>query len=353
MAETQFFDLGRVLSNAETIKGMRRQSVTDQLQEQFLRTRNDAAQFDLQTARNKQQQDNDVRTHRTVYAKSQAILSAQDPKAMVAALAPELIQQHEAQYGQGSWNAVTPEQVKADAERYGAIAFSQLGLTPQEQMQRDQMRQQQSQFDARLKQDQSQFEESRNISPYQQAQLDLDRDRISAASANKSRDDERSALKTEQGLRKEFRSLPSVKSYESALPIVESAKTAPDTPAGDLQIVYSVGKALDPDSVVREGELQLTQNATPFLQKVVGKARAEIQGKGRLTPATRRDLIEMLDQRMSGYKQAYDRDYQQYSQYARESGVDPSRIVGTMADSAYGQQGEAIQVNGFTIRRVR
>jgi len=143
--------------------------------------------------------------------------------------------------------------------------------------------------------------------------------------------------KSIQQLRKEFRSLPTVKAYESALPIVESVKNAPDTPAGDLQVVYSVGKALDPDSVVREGELQLTQNATPFLQQIVGKARAEIRGKGRLTPQTRRDLVDMLKQRIQGYQQAYTRDYDQYAQYATETGVDASSVVGTRPESAFTQ----------------
>lgn len=137
------------------------------------------------------------------------------------------------------------------------------------------------------------------------------------------------------GLRKEFRGLQSVKDYENSLPIIESARSAPDTPAGDLQVIYSVGKVLDPNSVVREGELQLTQNATPFVQKIVGKARAELQGEGRLTPQTRKDLIEMLDQRVGGYKQAYSRDYDTYSQYAKDIGADSGQVVGTRAETAF------------------
>jgi hypothetical protein len=136
-------------------------------------------------------------------------------------------------------------------------------------------------------------------------------------------------------LRKEFRGLPSVKEYETSLPIVETARNAPDTPAGDLQVIYSVGKVLDPNSVVREGELQLTQNATPFLQKVIGKARAELSGQGRLTPQTRQDLVGMLDQRVQGYQQAYSRDYETYGGYARDIGADPGQIVGTRPETAF------------------
>ena len=145
----------------------------------------------------------------------------------------------------------------------------------------------------------------------------------------------KAAKQNTAALRKEFRGLPSVKDYEASLPVIESARNAPDTPAGDLQVVYSVGKILDPNSVVREGELQLTQNATPFLQKIIGKARGELQGQGRLTPQTRKDLMDMLDQRVGGYKQAYARDYDTYSQYGRDIGADPSQIVGTRPESAF------------------
>lgn len=128
------FDLGKVLMTADAIKNARRQSTVDQLQQQYLQTRNDAARQEMDFAAQKNQRDNDMQTHRNVYAKSQAIIAAaqsgRDPKALASALAPEIIQQHEAQYGQGSWNAVTPEQVVADAQRYGDIAFAQLGMTP-------------------------------------------------------------------------------------------------------------------------------------------------------------------------------------------------------------------------------
>jgi hypothetical protein len=145
----------------------------------------------------------------------------------------------------------------------------------------------------------------------------------------------KSARRDTAGLRKEYRGLQSVKDYEASLPIVESARGAPDTPAGDLQVIYSVGKVLDPNSVVREGELELTQNATPFLQKVIGKARAELSGQGRLTPQTRKDLVQMLDQRVQGYQQAFSRDYDTYGQYARDIGADPAQIVGTRPETAF------------------
>jgi hypothetical protein len=144
-----------------------------------------------------------------------------------------------------------------------------------------------------------------------------------------------------QRFRKEFRGLQSVKDYESTLPLLVSARKAPDTPQGDLQVIYTVGKILDPGSVVREGELQLTQNAAPFVQQIAGKIRAELQSKGRLTQATREGLLDMLNQRVMGYRQAYDRDYQEYARLGDEGGFAPRDVVGRHAANAYQPQGPA------------
>jgi hypothetical protein len=149
------------------------------------------------------------------------------------------------------------------------------------------------------------------------------------------------ARKGAQALRKEFRGLPSVKEYESVLPIIQAAKSSPDTPQGDLAMIYAVGKILDPDSVVREGELVLTQNAAPWIQKMIGQARSQLGQGGRLTPEMRAGLIDMLDQRVAASRQAYDRDFQQYSEYAREASLNPELVVGAMHENTGRGLGQA------------
>jgi len=146
---------------------------------------------------------------------------------------------------------------------------------------------------------------------------------------------QKDANKTAQSLRKEFRSLQSVKDYESVLPLFESAKNAPDTGAGDLQLIYTVGKILDPGSVVREGELQLTIQAGSPLERLIGTTRFIVGKSGRLTPEVRRQLIAMLTERVNAYRQAYDWDYAQYAEHARNAGIDPTLVVGSHAESAY------------------
>ena len=143
------------------------------------------------------------------------------------------------------------------------------------------------------------------------------------------------ARRNTQPLRKEFRALPSVRDYETALPIMKSASKAPDNGYGYLQLIYTVGKLLDPNSVVREGELALTIAAGSPLQRIIGSTRFTVEKGGRLTPQSRQQIMEMLTERIGAYKLAYDKDYQQYAEYAKEQGVDPSMVVGKHAESAY------------------
>ena len=113
-------------------------------------------------------------------------------------------------------------------------------------------------------------------------------------------------------LRKEFESKPAVKEYRATIPVVESARKAPDTRAGDIQLAYSVGKILDPDSVVREGELKLVGNAATIMERIQGELRTLALGKGRLTPETRKELLTMLDTAVGERERAYRTERQTY-----------------------------------------
>jgi hypothetical protein len=127
------------------------------------------------------------------------------------------------------------------------------------------------------------------------------------------------------GLRKEFDSLPEVKTYKEAAPVLASAKKAPDTPAGDLSLVYAVGKVLDPNSVVREGEMTLVVKSGSVLERMIGAGRVNF-GKGRLTPEMRANLTGMLDQRVAEYEKNFGAAKSKYEGIAKQRGYDPSQI---------------------------
>ena len=136
-------------------------------------------------------------------------------------------------------------------------------------------------------------------------------------------------------LRQEFEAKPSVKQYRDVLPIVSSAKQAPDTRAGDIQMAYAVGKILDPNSVVREGELALVGNAATVMQKIEGELRTLTQGKGRLSPQTRAQLNEMLDNAVNNRKASFDAEKGSYSGIVQRRGYKPEDVfIDTPAPAA-------------------
>lgn len=106
-----------------------------------------------------------------------------------------------------------------------------------------------------------------------------------------------------EGLRKEFNNREEVKNYNAAVPVLRSITTAKNTPAGDLDFIYGVGKILDPNSVVREGEMALVIKSGSPLERVLGTTNW-VGGEGKLTPKVREDLLGMLHGRVNELKSA-------------------------------------------------
>jgi hypothetical protein len=128
-------------------------------------------------------------------------------------------------------------------------------------------------------------------------------------------------------LRKEFNDQAEVKAFRDVIPIVEAARTTPDTRAGDIQIAYSVGKILDPASVVREGELKLVGTAATLPEKIQGEIRTLVMGKGRISPETRAELVKMLDAAVDQREKAYNAAEATYRGIAEKNGFDVNQVI--------------------------
>ena len=130
------------------------------------------------------------------------------------------------------------------------------------------------------------------------------------------------------GLRKEFDNLPEVKNYSLVIPTYQRALTAPDTRAGDLSMIYALGKIFDPGSVVREGELILSKDAAPIVQKMVSSINSQLTGKGALSPDTRAQIREAMRGQVESLRAQYDMKRDQFSSYAQDFGADSFKVVG-------------------------
>lgn len=162
--------------------------------------------------------------------------------------------------------------------------------------------------------------------------------------------EDRADVKQVQLLRKEYEDRDSVKNYQTQLPLLLSARNAPDTRAGDIDLMYAVGKIFDPQSVVREGELQLTQGAASWLVNLANMTNSQMTGKGRLSPSIRREILKTLNNRVMESRKAYDAEYQRYADLAGKSGYVPQDVVGRhfanrMRDQPSGAQAGAARIS--------
>lgn len=126
-------------------------------------------------------------------------------------------------------------------------------------------------------------------------------------------------------LRKEFEDRTEVKNFRQAMPVLDAARNAPDTPQGDLQLIYGVGKVLDPNSVVREGEMALVVRSGSPAERIDGFINY-LQGGGRLSPKARQRLVTALETRTNEYQKDYDAARRSYDALAKRRGLEPAEI---------------------------
>jgi hypothetical protein len=108
-------------------------------------------------------------------------------------------------------------------------------------------------------------------------------------------------------------------------------KTAPNTPAGDVSIVFAYMKMIDPGSVVREGEFATAENTAGIPAKVVNSYNKALKGK-RLGDKQREDFINAAESVYSQYQSSQAPIDALYQGLAQKYGIDPTLLgIGTYA----------------------
>ena len=139
---------------------------------------------------------------------------------------------------------------------------------------------------------------------------------------------EQNRFTRERGLRSDFQGEQAVKDASGvagAATTIRAALTNP-TPQGDLAAIYALVKLYDPGSVVREGEISLTQSAASLPEQVRRMYEGWTQGK-KLTPQMRADLAAIADSIVSERQTQINPILQQYGQSARRWGVDSASVA--------------------------
>lgn len=135
-------------------------------------------------------------------------------------------------------------------------------------------------------------------------------------------------------LRNDFNNLPQVKSWNVIEPVLISAREAAKDTSGasDLNMIYALGKVLDPNSVVREGELDMAASTGSLGQKIAGYYKSVNQG-GKLPPEVKQDLLKQIESRTYAQRQSYNAAKSKYTDIAKKNNLDPNDLfISTVAE---------------------
>lgn len=129
-------------------------------------------------------------------------------------------------------------------------------------------------------------------------------------------------------LRSDFDALQPVKSYKSALPSYMTALKTPDTPQGDLALIYAFAKVMDPDSVVREGEAAAVASSDTLAGQTVAALKKQLTGTGTFSPEARMNLRRELQNKVSELNRAYNTERSRFKELASRFGYQPDEVIG-------------------------
>lgn len=162
--------------------------------------------------------------------------------------------------------------------------------------------------------------------------LDLQR----AVAASKLQDDSKK-FRVEDNLRSEFLKradkIREGTSHAQNVVTLLSDPTIKNDPTKQVSLVFSFGKMLDPESVVRESEYALIANARGLfdsLQQMI----PQLQTGAKLTPAQLQSMQGIAQQMLGGAGTRIDALSQYYDNLAKRRGVDPENVLPSYATRA-------------------
>lgn len=145
---------------------------------------------------------------------------------------------------------------------------------------------------------------------------------------------------TRQGtsqLRREFNGRKEVAEFREVDNSYRAMQTAVrnPSPAGDISLIFSYMKVLDPTSTVREGEFATAQNAGSAFEAIGNQYNRVLQGT-RLNERQRNDFLSQAGNLRASREQRFNQIRGEYEQEAQINGYDPQAIVGGV--NAQGQR---------------
>lgn len=151
-----------------------------------------------------------------------------------------------------------------------------------------------------------------------------------------------------------FTSDPTVKTYNglvAAANLINGIDPNTSNPADHQALVYNFAKALDPDSVVREGEYETIKKYSQGLaSKYSGEIKQATTGSGFLSPEAIQSIQEATRNRVTAYQPQYENVRNQTAQRINNiAGADVAGQVLLDFETGYSGAGPAAPSNPFGI----
>jgi len=277
------------------------------------------------------------------YATAQYVLQSKSPKALAESQLPQLIQQ--LKESGVDWDSMTDDDVRGLAEQVAARSGSQAGILP-ERVDADTTARIEAESKSREDQQAFEADQTRQKQKFEADQARLKRE----GEASKPE----KAFENATTLRKEYDSQS--KDFQTATQGYQSVLSASRDPsaAGDLALIFSYMKTLDPGSTVREGEFANAQNAGGIPARVTAQYNKILKGE-RLAPEQRSDFVKKAGQLYEGQKGLDDKRRERYRKIAESNGLNASDVLGDQVrvdiPPAALNVGQSTQLSGFTIKR--
>lgn len=350
MAEFQTFDLGRVLQTAEAIKALKRQEGDDLLRRQYLQQQISSGQQsqDMQKAQFDQQQE--VEKAKQSYLQALAISRSDDPVNDARHFAPEFEKQFDSTHGTGAFANLSADQVKKLAAHGAQVSAAKAGITPKVKY-----------IDAGGQQ--VAIDENTGAPVDALAPINKTAAPESALARQKFSEDQRHNRATEANAAAANTAAKAPPGYQFAGPnqlsIIpggpaqaslanqyrdEFSKASQDfvkvgdaytqirnvakqpSAAGDLSLIFSYMKMLDPGSTVREGEFANAQNAGGVGDRIVAQYNKLLRGE-RLSEPQRADFVSQARTVYDSAKTRHGGVEKRFRGLAQKSGIDPDLVI--------------------------
>jgi len=161
------------------------------------------------------------------------------------------------------------------------------------------------------------------------------RELSSADKANKSSE---SKAKFANTLAEQMKDVVKVKENSNALK--KALESAQKNPSGfrDISVIYKFVKALDSDSAVKEGEVDLLRAAIPAFENIKNQVEGQFKGDiSKLSPKARAAMLQIANEYVAAADSAYDRKLSTKKAIAEDLGI-PQKYY----DQFYSEKSQAL-----------